>query len=449
MPHHLALFYLKPKNPQAEEIVSDQQNSVFATVSDEGKNVLDIGHIRPSGSNNTLATLGRGSDADIYIACPSISRIQCSFEVDPQTCVIMFHDRSRTHTSHVSGPNAMPFEPGRPRKIVVQEGLNKFIQMGGSSSDTIEFELVWYQDPVQTMEKIKSQESNRIGYINNPRLDLTTEYVANAASPTQNCESKMRHVTIGTRLGAGRFGDVYKAVDVDSGKLMAVKVLKKVGYATRNQSGLMPSELGSEAKILSTLKHPHIVDYIKSQGWGGAKVEIFMGLKDGTLKSLVESGRRPNMKKFLHQMLRALHYLDKKNIIHRDVKLENILYIAQPNGGYHFQLGDFGLSKKVDNATTAAGSPRYMAPEIFRGQKQTHKIYVWALFVTILWTADAGGFRLVTRSMADEEVYKFVLCMAEEEDLSLIKEMARESPECRASAGDMLASCFKNSDISM
>lgn len=119
-----------------------------------------------------------------------------------------------------------------------------------------------------------------------------------------------------------------------------------------------------------------------------------MGLKEGNLKSLIESGRCPPVADAVfQQMLQALDCLAWKGIVHRDVKPENILYISQPDGKYQFQLGDFGLCNRVIDAATLAGSPLFMAPEMFQEGGQTHKVDVWSLFVTMLWILNAGEFR--------------------------------------------------------
>jgi serine/threonine protein kinase len=91
-----------------------------------------------------------------------------------------------------------------------------------------------------------------------------------------------------------------------------------------------------------------------------------MGLKEGTLESLVESGADASaVANFVFlQMLRALDCIAWKGIVHRDVKLENILYVSQPDGQHQFQLGDFGLCNRIINAATFAGTYLYMPPEM-------------------------------------------------------------------------------------
>jgi len=116
--------------------------------------------------------------------------------------------------------------------------------MGGEGQNLVQFKLRWHQDPDVTMAKIKSREGITSGYEEHPRFARTTIDEADTVLPSRRetrihtpgtRQPKMRYVTIGDMLGAGQFGEVYKAVDVDSGKLMAVKILKLPDGATKKQ----------------------------------------------------------------------------------------------------------------------------------------------------------------------------------------------------------------------
>ena len=178
-----------------------------------------------------------------------------------------------------------------------------------------------------------------------------------------------------------------------------------------------------------------------------------MGLKEGTLESMVESrvGLPTSVADFVFpQMLQALDCLAYNGIVHRDVKPENILYVSQPGGQYQFQLGDFGLCNRVVDAATFAGSRMYMAPEMFRKGGQTSKLDVWSLFVTMLWTLDAGGFRQRSNQFKSvEDAQEAVLHVAlNVNTVSKIQEMAAVNPKERASAAQMLVKYYNGVGLS-
>lgn len=189
------------------------------------------------------------------------------------------------------------------------------------------------------------------------------------------------------------------------------------------------------------------MEYISAQGWTEEDFEIFTKLKEGSVQDLISQDlftRDPSsVDPLLHQMLQALDYLAYNDMIHRDVKPENILYTSLPHGGYTFQLTDFGLCNVVSDAHTYAGTPVYMAPEVLCNLriKQTPKVDVWSLFVTIIYAMNAGGYRDKPLH-TDEEKIKAVLEAANDELLQPIRLMAMVNPDRRASAAKMLNDVF-------
>ena len=254
-PHPLALFSLKPCNTRAYKVVANSTNDHLASILEDGQIGLNIGHVHPtSGNPTTLATLGQ--TGDIIMQEPSIARIQCSFEIDPNTNIVMLYDRSHSLSTQVFGDNATPFECGRPRKVVVQKGLNTIIGMGGEKRDIVLFKLDWHCDPAAVMEKVKARGSATLEV--NPRLADTVLLLRRQTRPhtTGPRQPRMRYQKMRDQpLGSGQSGHVYEAVDVDTGKLMAVKIVKR---PTRALFGALKREVEAPSKIsyVSTASFP-------------------------------------------------------------------------------------------------------------------------------------------------------------------------------------------------
>jgi hypothetical protein len=121
-PYPLALFSLRPhqENERAKYAVSHPDNIHHVSIFSNSKEALDIGfHIRRK-SSTTLAILGRGIKADIYMEGSSIAKIQYSFKIDLETGIIMLYNSSYGYTTQVFGENATPFKLGYIRKVLIQ-----------------------------------------------------------------------------------------------------------------------------------------------------------------------------------------------------------------------------------------------------------------------------------------------------------------------------------------
>lgn len=236
------LFSLIPMNDNAAKVVYDPDNRHLVSKF-KGADVINIGfHIR-SRSCHAIATLGRSIDADVVVRGAGISKTQCSFEIEPTTKVVMLFDHSHGQTTQVSGEKATPFEHGRIRQVVIQEQLNTILSMGIRES-LVKFELSWHQNPEETMEKVKTQETMTRHQTQNPRLARTLDE-ADTVLPSHRqtrihtsgpTKPKIRYATV-RPLGRGQFGAVWKAINADTGKLFAVKILE-------NRGGLSEAEWG-------------------------------------------------------------------------------------------------------------------------------------------------------------------------------------------------------------
>ncbi|KAM6520375.1 hypothetical protein FSOLCH5_005167 [Fusarium solani] len=260
-------------------------------------------------------------------------------------------------------------------------------------------------------------------------------------------QPKINYEIIHPSIGSGAFGKVYKARNLDTGAMMAVKVVSIV------DDGREIKMLRNEVEILARSNHRHIVELITSEGWSGSEIKIFMSLKEGSLASLALATSNAKLHDIaeiaLHHMLQALDYLASGDILRRDVKPDNILY-SMVGGKPRFELGDFGLAIEARQYEDHAGTFAYMAPDVLlRGAPQTAKSDVWSLYATMLWVLDGRGFREKGLRLGNdggpEQLFRDIVDMTRPvpQELKHIEEMAAFNANCRASAGEMLDKLFR------
>jgi tetratricopeptide (TPR) repeat protein len=173
------------------------------------------------------------------------------------------------------------------------------------------------------------------------------------------------------RIGSGGMGTVYRSLDRLSGRVVTLKRLR-VARPTAG-AGMSTSDarlgLAREFSLLASLRHPNIISVL-DYGFDADGMPFFaMDLEENAVP-IIEAGRgRPLLVQvdLLVQSLRALAYLHRHGIVHRDVKPENVVVV-----GGRVKVLDFGLSAYVDSPETTDGSVvgtfPYMAPEILRGE---------------------------------------------------------------------------------
>ncbi|KAL1906697.1 hypothetical protein Sste5344_007549 [Sporothrix stenoceras] len=187
---------------------------------------------------------------------------------------------------------------------------------------------------------------------------------------------------------------------------------------------------------------------LASNGSRKCWIEIFMPLKDGSVRTLIEVADRVVTddhiaQNVLYQMAKALKFMAKHKMIHRDIKPDNILYDTRIEADgftpyYHFLLADFNLSNETADARTYVGTEKFMAPEVCDRKLQACTVDIWSLFVTIVWIYDTDGFRSY-ETIDNMELRDKITEIAQQDMYAHIRDMAIQDPSRRVSASRLLA----------
>ncbi|ODQ79463.1 hypothetical protein BABINDRAFT_161859 [Babjeviella inositovora NRRL Y-12698] len=187
--------------------------------------------------------------------------------------------------------------------------------------------------------------------------------------------------TFGKTLGAGSFGVVRQARNNTTKEEVAIKIMLK---STLNGNEQLVYD---ELSFLTQLKHPHIVGF---RDWFESKSKFYVVTQLATggelFDRIVDLGHftERDASLVIYQVAEALEYLHGQNIVHRDVKPENILYLNHEQES-PIVLADFGIAKRLrssdDLIHTSAGSFGYAAPEVLKGLGHGKLCDVWSLGV--------------------------------------------------------------------
>lgn len=210
------------------------------------------------------------------------------------------------------------------------------------------------------------------------------------ASDVNDSQEVVGGYLLSGHLGQGGFGTVLKGIHMETGELAALKFVPKKSF--RELSDLQ--RVFQEIQALRNLRHPNIVRILDVADHPNSVCFIMEYCEAGELRGYVEKStflEEEESRSFFKQIVRPVHYCHSKNIIHRDLKLENILLDSQ----MCCKIVDFGLSDYVsskERTVTDAGTQAYLAPEVYSGRSadsDPFKIDVWALGV-ILYAMSHG-----------------------------------------------------------
>uniref|UniRef100_A0A8C7FVG9 Serine/threonine-protein kinase n=1 Tax=Oncorhynchus kisutch TaxID=8019 RepID=A0A8C7FVG9_ONCKI len=193
-------------------------------------------------------------------------------------------------------------------------------------------------------------------------------------------------------LGSGQFGIVYGGKHRKTGRDVAIKIIDKLRFPTKQES-----QLRNEVAILQNLHHPGVVN-LECMFETPERVFVVMEKLHGDMLEMIlssEKGRLPERitKFFVSQILQALHHLHFKNIVHCDLKPENVL-LASSDAFPQVKLCDFGFARIIGEKSfrrSVVGTPAYLAPEVLRNKGYNRSLDMWSVGV-IIYVSLSGTF---------------------------------------------------------
>jgi WD40 repeat protein/serine/threonine protein kinase/DNA-binding XRE family transcriptional regulator len=193
----------------------------------------------------------------------------------------------------------------------------------------------------------------------------------------------IRGYQLGERIGSGGFGAVYRAVQPQIERDVAVKIILP-RFADQPE---FIRRFEAEAQLIARLEHPHIVPLYDYWREPGVAYLVMRLLRGGSLYALLQRGPPPleQVATIVEQIGAALQVAHRAGVVHRDLKPANVLLDEEGNA----YLADFGIAKDVYRSAELSfagafvGSPAYSSPEQIRAEPVSPQTDIYALGVLL------------------------------------------------------------------
>ncbi|KAF9359225.1 hypothetical protein BGX26_012832 [Mortierella sp. AD094] len=193
------------------------------------------------------------------------------------------------------------------------------------------------------------------------------------------------------RIGQGSFSEVKMAIDTRSGDHVAIKVMSRAMIQSSDRLGI---SVRRESDLLKSIQHPNIIGFREVVETSLQMCIVLDYAPGGELFDFVADKRsmasEQDIQYIFAQIVDAVAYLHQHNIVHRDLKLENVLLVPRQGAPLRptVKLTDFGLAKVIEEdaplLTTRCGSEDYASPEIILGQPYDgREADIWSLGVVL------------------------------------------------------------------
>ena len=190
-----------------------------------------------------------------------------------------------------------------------------------------------------------------------------------------------KRYSLADEIGRGASGIVYRALNLQTGGMVAIKKV-----ALRGESKDQLQLLQREIDLLKLLKNPYIVEYRESFNTSDTLYIVMELIENGSLATIIKKYGRLHEKLvsiYILQVLEGLNFLHEQGVVHRDIKGANILIST----GGQVKLADFGVSTSQQAEAlynTVIGTPHWMAPELISGAGYDAHADIWSVGILAL-----------------------------------------------------------------
>ncbi|CAQ35064.1 Serine/threonine-protein kinase max-2 [Caenorhabditis elegans] len=215
------------------------------------------------------------------------------------------------------------------------------------------------------------------------REKLSDSEVLNQLREIVNPSNPLGKYEMKKQIGVGASGTVFVANVAGSTDVVAVK---RMAFKTQPKKEMLLTEI----KVMKQYRHPNLVNYIESYLVDADDLWVVMdyleggNLTDVVVKTELDEGQ---IAAVLQECLKALHFLHRHSIVHRDIKSDNVL--LGMNG--EVKLTDMGFCAQIQPGSkrdTVVGTPYWMSPEILNKKQYNYKVDIWSLGIMALEMID-------------------------------------------------------------
>uniref|UniRef100_A0A646QDX3 Myosin light chain kinase, smooth muscle n=1 Tax=Hemiscolopendra marginata TaxID=943146 RepID=A0A646QDX3_9MYRI len=181
-------------------------------------------------------------------------------------------------------------------------------------------------------------------------------------------------------LGRGKFGVVYRCQEIKSGRTLAAKFINTPTKGDRQ-------DVEREVEIMQLLQHPRLLQLYDAFDDGKKEMVLILELIEGgeLFERVIDEDFVLTEKVcgiFMRQICEGVQFMHSKNILHLDMKPENVLCLSKT--GNRIKLIDFGLARKYDpkkDLQILFGTPEFVAPEVINFENVSYTTDMWSVGV--------------------------------------------------------------------